>query len=87
MNAVDSTACCLVRYLKAAELFFLRTWLTGIEEMQKLVVPNSHLIYSEFSPSLSKIHTNDKHQNKSYPLPTPNSAAPKVWRNTGWLYP
>lgn len=70
-NTVDRAACCLVRYLKADELLFLRKWLTGIKEIKQLVVPSSHLSFTQHSlhPYLKYTLTN-KHQTKSYPLPT-----------------
>lgn len=85
MNTVDRAPCCLVRYLEADALLLLRKWLTGIKEIQKLVVPSSHPSFTQHSlHPYVKYTLINKHQTKSYPLPTQNSAA-QVWSNTSWL--
>lgn len=49
MHTVDRPGCSLMRYLKAAELLFVRVWLIGIKEIQNLVVPSSHFSFTQNS--------------------------------------
>lgn len=70
MNTVDRAASCLVRYLKAAEVSVLRTWLTGIKEIQKFVVSSSHLSFTQ--NSCLEVHTtNHKKKIKLKVIPYP----------------